>query len=95
VPDRSDGLLVDVGAQWLLLAETPAVEVLVPLAGVLSLAGLRAWTSVPGEGGQVFARLGLGSALRGSPGTGCPCRCPHRRERPGGDLDRVGSDFVE
>ena len=32
---------------------------------VVSLAGLRAWSGRPGQGGQVFARLGLGSALRG------------------------------
>jgi hypothetical protein len=91
-----DGLLADVGAQWLLVAETSGRQALVPLSAVLSLAGLRAWTSLPGEGGQVFARLGLGSALRGI-----------ARDRLAvqvvltdgsvlaGTLDRVGSDFVE
>ena len=31
----------------------------------VSLTGLRAWSGVPGEAGAVFARLGIGSALRG------------------------------
>ena len=35
------------------------------MAAVVSLGGLRAWTEAPGSAGQVFARLGLGSALRG------------------------------
>ena len=55
----------DVGSQWLLVAETGGREVLVPSTAVVSLAGLRAWSGTPGSGGQVFARLGLGHALRG------------------------------
>ena len=80
-----DGLLADVGAQWLLLAEPSGRQALVPSSAVLSLAGLRAWTSVPGEGGQVFARLGLGSALRGIARDRLPVQVvPHRRQRAGG-----------
>ena len=91
-----DGVLAEVGAAWLLIAETGGRDVLVPLAAVVSLAGLRAWTGTPGEGGQVFERLGLGSALRGI-----------ARDRAAvqvwlddgsvlsGTVDRVGADFVE
>ena len=91
-----DGVLVDVGAQWLLLAETSGRQALVPLTAVLSLAGLRAWTSVPGEGGQVFARLGLGSALRGIARDRLPVQVVLTDGSVlAGTLDRVGSDFVE
>jgi hypothetical protein len=91
-----DGVLTDVGSQWLLVAETGGREVLVPSAAVVSLAGLRAWSGAPGSAGQVFARLGLGHALRGI-----------ARDRVAvqvwltdgsvvsGTVDRVGADFLE
>jgi len=91
-----EGVLRDVGPEWLLLAEEAAREAMVPLASVLSVSGLSAWTGVPGSGGQVVRRLRLGSALRGV-----------ARDRAAvaltlvdgsvlsGTVDRVGGDFVE
>lgn len=91
-----DGLLVEVGAQWLLLAETSGRQVLVPVSGVLSLSGLLAWTSVPGAGGEVFARLGLGFALRGIARDRLPVQAVLTDGSVlTGTVDRVGSDFVE
>ena len=91
-----DGRLVDVGAQWLLVAETGGREVLVPLTAVVSLAGLRAWTGAPGSGGQVFARLGLGAALRGIARDRLPVQVVLvDGSLVGGTVDRVGADFVE
>lgn len=89
-----EGVLLEVGSQWLLLAEDGGRETVLPLAAVLSVAGLGAPTSVPR--GRVFARLGLAAALR-----------VIARDRAGvsvglvdgsvltGTLDRVGADFVE
>lgn len=91
-----DGVLRDVGADWLLVDEGGGREALLTRAAVLSLAGLTAWSAAPGSGGQVFRRLGLGSALRGI-----------ARDRSGvrvwlvdgsvlaGTVDRVGGDFLE
>jgi hypothetical protein len=91
-----DGVLSDVGSQWLLMAETGGREVLVPLAGVVSLSGLRAWSGVPGETGAVFARLGLGSALRGIARDRLPVQVwLTDASVVSGTVDRVGADFVE
>lgn len=91
-----DGVLREVGSQWLLVAEEGGRDAVLPLAAVLSVTGLSRWTGVPGSGGQVFARLGLASALRGI-----------ARDRAAvavwlldgsvmtGTLDRVGADFLE
>ena len=67
-----------------------------PSTSVVSLAGLRAWSGTPGSAGQVFARLGLGHALRGIARDRLPVQlwltdgsvvC--------GTVDRVGADFLE
>jgi hypothetical protein len=91
-----DGVLLEVGADWLLVDEGAGREALLARPAVLSLAGLTAWSSAPGSGGQVFLRLGLGSALRGI-----------ARDRSGvsawlvdgsvvaGTVERVGADFLE
>ena len=90
------GLLVDTGPDWLLLTETGVREVLVPLAAVLGVTGLGAWSSAPGSEGEVGRRLDLRWALRGL-----------ARDRAGmavvlrdgatvtGTLDRVGADHVD
>jgi hypothetical protein len=91
-----DGVLADVGSQWLLVAETGGREVLVPLTAVVSLVGLRAWSEVPGSAGQVFARLGLGSALRGIARDRLPVQVGLTDGSVvSGTVDRVGADFVE
>ena len=91
-----DGVLSDVGSQWLLVAETGGRDVLVPLAAVVSLTGLRAWSGVPGEAGAVFARLGIGSALRGIARDRLPVQVwLTDGSVVSGTVDRVGADFVE
>ena len=90
------GRLDRVGAQWLLVSEAAGRQALVPVAAVLSAGGLGALSRAPGQEGRVFARLGLGSALRAI-----------ARDRVQvvvglldgsavtGTVDRVGADFVE
>lgn len=90
------GALSRVGSGWLLVAERPDREAIVPLAAVTSVAGLGRLSTAPGSEGPVAARLGLRHALRGlardraavsitlADGTSCV-----------GTIDRVGTDFVE
>ncbi|MGZ4610903.1 MAG: hypothetical protein ACXV2H_11660 [Actinomycetes bacterium] len=90
------GMLLQVGAEWLLLRDAAGRDVLVPWSAVVTVAGLGVASGAPGEGGEVFRRLGLGWALRAVV-----------RDRAlvslglvdgsvvSGTLDRVGSDFVE
>ena len=91
------GRLERVGAEWLLVSEAAGRQALVPVAAVLSAGGLGALSQGAGSGdGRVFARLGLGSALRAI-----------ARDRVQvvvglvdggavtGTVDRVGADFVE
>lgn len=90
------GRLTDAGGDWLLLAESPARDALIPLAAVASVAGLGRWSATPGSEGRVGARLNLAYALRGIARDrsavsvllidGSTCA---------GTIDRVGSDFVE
>jgi len=91
-----EGVLREVGSQWLLLAEPAGTEALVPAAGVMAVSGLSTWSAAPGSAGPLFTRLGIGSALRAV-----------ARDRSAvtvtladgsalsGTLDRVGADFVE
>ena len=91
-----DGTLTEVGAQWLLLTEAAGRQVLVPSAAVASLTGLRAWSGAPGSAGQVFARLGLGSALRGIARDRLPVQVGLTDGSVvSGTVDRVGADFLE
>jgi hypothetical protein len=78
------------------VAETGGREVLVPAAAVVSLAGLRAWSGAPGSAGQVFARLGLGHALRGIARDRVPVQVwLTDGSVVSGTVDRVGADFLE
>jgi hypothetical protein len=89
------GTLLDAGVDWLLLAEPPGREVLLPLAAVLSVSGLPRGAAPPDDG-PVGRALDLRRALRGLV-----------RDRAGvavvlrdgttltGTLDRVGADHVD
>jgi hypothetical protein len=90
------GVVVEVGADWLLLEEEGGRPSLVALAAVRSVSGLGRRTAAPEPAGAVRGRLDLRRALRGL-----------ARDRSavqivlddgsvlGGTLDRVGADYVE
>ncbi|TFV81392.1 hypothetical protein [Blastococcus sp. CT_GayMR16] len=90
------GVLVEVGADWLLVEDDGGRPTLVALAAVRSAAGLGRRTAAPELIGEVRGRLDLRRALRGL-----------ARDRSavqivlddgsvlGGTLDRVGADYVE
>jgi hypothetical protein len=90
------GRVLDAGVDWLLVEETGAREVLVPLVAVLGVTGLVAQTGVPGAEGEVGRRLDLRWALRAL-----------ARSRAGvalvlrdgsvvsGTLDRVAADHLD
>lgn len=95
-PDVVSGLLLEVGAQWVLLRDDAGRDVLVPWSAVISVVGLGLGSVTPADGAHVFRRLGLTTALRAI-----------ARDRAtvsvglvdgsvvSGTLDRVGLDFVE
>ena len=59
------GQLIDVGADWLLLAEPSRGSALVPLRHVVTTTGLTGQAVAPGSEGRVAAALDLRFALRG------------------------------
>jgi hypothetical protein len=101
---QADGIVREVGADWLLLAggppfgaaEAARADVLVPLHAVRAVAGLGRWSAEPGSEGRVAARLDLPYVLR---------RLTRDRAAVSvtltsgdvltGTCDRVGADFVE
>jgi hypothetical protein len=90
------GMLLEVGSEWLLLRDAADRDVLVAWHAIVAVTGLGVSSGAPGEGGEVFSRLGLGSALRGvsrdraqvAVGLVDGSTVP-------GTLDRIGKDFVE
>ncbi|MEO6713313.1 MAG: hypothetical protein ABIM89_07780 [Mycobacteriales bacterium] len=90
------GSLTDAGVDWLLLAESPARDALIPVRAVASVTGLGRMSATPGFEGRVGTKLTLAYALRGI-----------ARDRTGvavvlmdgttcsGTIDRVGADFIE
>jgi hypothetical protein len=90
------GRLDSVGAEWLLVSESAARQALVPVAAVLSASGLGALSRARGQEGKVFARLGLGSALRAIARDRLQVVVGLRDgSAVTGTVDRVGADFVE
>jgi hypothetical protein len=90
------GVLLEVGTEWLLLRDAAGREVLVAWPAVLTVTGLGLVSGVPGEGGEVFRRLGLGSALRAVARDRAPVALALvDGGAVTGTLDRVGLDFVE
>lgn len=93
---RLRGRLDRVGADCLLVEESPSRMTLVAASAIVSITGLGHLSSQPGSEGRVGSRLGLRHALRGVV-----------RDRStaqvllidgsvvAGTLDRVGADFVE
>ncbi|TFV54040.1 hypothetical protein E4P41_20030 [Geodermatophilus sp. DF01-2] len=59
------GVLVEVGADWLLLTDDARREVLVATSTVRTVAGLGRVTAAPEDAGPVRSRLDLRRALRG------------------------------
>jgi hypothetical protein len=90
------GVLLDVGADWLLVEDDAARQSLVATTAVRTVAGLGRRTAAPEPPGPVRGRLDLRRALRGL-----------ARDRSAvqvvlddgsvlnGTLDRVGADYVE
>lgn len=90
------GRLTGAGADWLLLAESAARDLLVPLAAVLWVTGLSARSVEPGSAGYVAGRLDLGYALRRLARDRATARIALvDGSVVAGTIDRVGRDFVE
>lgn len=95
-PGLLAGLLLDVGAGWLLAEEPAGTTVLVPMSALLTVGGLGPQAVAPGSQGAVAERLGLGHALRAVARDRAPVSL---LVRDGtvlmGTLDRVGEDYVD
>jgi hypothetical protein len=90
------GRLVDVGIDWLLLADEQGREVLVASGAVTTVAGLGAETAGGALDGEVARRLDLRRALRGLARDRATVSCLLEDGGVlGGTIDRVGADFLE
>lgn len=87
------GDLVDAGTEWLLLAQAPARQVLVPLVAVQAVTGLA--PHVAPAPGAVRARLGITHALRALARDRVEARVSTAARTVVGRLDRVGADYVD
>jgi hypothetical protein len=90
------GTLRRIGADWVLLDESPGHEVVLPLAGVVSIGGLGRLSAAPGSGSAVSSGLDLRHALRGLARDRSAVQIILLdASRLDGTIDRVGADFVE
>lgn len=86
------GVLVDVAAHWLLLAQS-ARQVLVPVTAVVAVEGLTVQAAP--AAGAVERRLGLGHALRALARDRAPVVVHARGLVVAGRVDRVGADHLD
>ena len=92
----TQGRLLDVGPDWLLLQERAGQELLVPLSAVLSVGGLPRRAEAPGTTGELARRLDLRWALRGLARDRAQVQLLLRDGTAlAGTLDRVGADYVD
>ena len=90
------GVLRQVGPDWMLLAEDEHRETLLPLAEVTEVRGLLARTAAAGAQGAVAAALDLRYVLRRLVRDRAPLLVTLRGGRiVSGTCDRVGRDFLE
>lgn len=90
------GAVREVGPDWLLLAESAANEVLVPLDAVCGVRGLGDVSAYPGSEGRVGAKLDLRYALRRLARDRAPLTAVLTSGAAlHGTCDRVGVDFIE
>ena len=90
------GCLLDAGVDWMLVEETGAREVLVPLGAVLGITGLVAQSGTPGAEGEVGRRLDLRWALRALVRSRTGVSLVLRDGSAlGGTLDRVAADHLD
>ena len=87
------GDLVDLGADWLLLAERTGGRALVPLVAVEAVAGLAPYAAP--EDPSVGARLGLPHTLRALSRDRAEVAVSTESRTVVGRLDRVGADHVD
>ena len=89
---RVHGVLVDVGAAWLLVADARR-EHLVPLAAVVSVTGLRDGAAPPEA--SALRRLGLGHVLREIARDRSVVRVVTLAATAQGRIDAVGADHLD
>ncbi len=87
------GRLVDVGEGWLLVAEPPARQALVPLAAVTAVAGLAGQVAPPP--GRVGRSLGLSHALRALSRDRVEVQVCTTDRTLTGVIDAVGADHLD